>query len=107
MATRPYLDAHRAGVSMWIDMLHVPASQRGMGTGRKLYANWEAHLPKDIELVRVFAADTEGFGNSDGFWQSLGFSYRYAGGLDELSYEAAHTLVKGVNGHPTPKPLRS
>ena len=55
--------------------------------------------------MRVFAADTDGSGNSDGFWLALGFAYRYAGEPGDLSYEAAHTLVKGVNGHPTPAPL--
>jgi len=63
-------------------------------------------LPRDITMVRVFAADSEGKGNSDGFWLALGFSYRYDGDEDDLSYETAHTLVKGVNGHRTPAAIK-
>ena len=98
--------AHRSGSLIWIDMLYVDPAHRGRGAGRRLYETFEAALPADIELVQVFAADTEGEGNSDGFWQALGFVYRWDGEEDELSYEATHTLRKGVNGHPTPAPIR-
>ena len=103
--TASYLDAHRTGSSIWIDMLYVAPAHRGKGEGRRLCTEFEASLPKDIRLILVFAADTEGGGNSDGFWQALGFGYRYTGDESELDYETAHTLVKGVNGHATPEPI--
>ena len=106
MSDGAFIKAHKSGTSVWIDMIYVPKKQRGRGEGRKLYERWEVRLPKDIELVRVFASDTECDGNSDGFWEAVGFSYRYEGDEDSLSYEAAHTLVRGVNGHLTPPPIK-
>jgi GNAT superfamily N-acetyltransferase len=100
-----YLNSHYAGRTAWIDMLYVVPECRGQGEGRHLYQRFEDNLPFDIEVVEVFAADTEGHGNSDEFWLHLGFTYRYDGDEDALSYEAAHTLFKGVNGHPTPSPI--
>lgn len=101
---KQHLESHHAGSIVWIDMLYVAPDDRGRGEGRRMYERFEASLPSDITLVRVFAADTEGTGNSDEFWRALGFEYRYDGDEDALSYEGAHTLVKGVNGHPTPAP---
>ena len=104
MDEQPFIEGHRGGAAAWVDMVFVPDGRRGRGEGRRLYEEWEAGLPGDVEMVLVFAADTEGEGNSDGFWEALGFSYRFEGDEDDLSYDAAHTMVKGVNGHPTPAP---
>jgi hypothetical protein len=101
------LEFHRSGSTMWLDMLEIEVARRGRGLGRARYQRFEAGLPADITTVRVFAADTEGSGNSDGFWLSLGFAYRFEGRPDQMSYEAAHTLVKGVNGHPNPAPIKA
>lgn len=107
MAGANRLEGHRSGDSVWIDMIYVTPGERGKGEGRRLYKDFEAALPPDITLVRVFAADTEGEGNSDDFWLALGFAYRYEAEVtSDLSYEAAHTLIKGVNGHPTPASVR-
>lgn len=84
-------------------MIWVPPALRGAGAGRRLYEQFERDLPADVTAVVVFAADTDGSGNSDGFWEALGFSYRYtAPDAEDLSYGARHTLIKGVNGHATP-----
>jgi len=99
---QPYIQSRRQGTTIWIDMIHVPRSQRGQGTGSRYYREWEAKLPKDIALVRLMAADTgSGQGNSDGFWEMQGFEWQYSG--DNLDYESEHMMWKGVNGHPTPK----
>ena len=82
---------------------YIPQHMRGKGMGRRYYEEWEASLPETVELVKLFAADYDGSGNSDGFWDALGFSYAYTG--DTMSYEAEHTMWKGVNGHPTPPPV--
>ena len=51
------------------------------------------------------AADT-GDGQSEGFWDALGFDWRYPSDSEsDLGYEARYTMVKGVNGHPTPMPI--
>lgn len=100
-----YINDHRSGDGIWIDMIFIQEGHRGKGHGTQLYKNWEKDLPKDIKYVIVFAADT-GSGNSDKFWQSLGFQYKYdAENSDVLDYQSQHTLVKGVNGFPTPKSI--
>jgi predicted GNAT superfamily acetyltransferase len=98
-ATRPFIDAHRSGNAVWIDMMLVPKKQRGRGVGRAYYEQWEAALPKDVELVRLMAADT-GEGASNGFWEAMGFDFQYDG--EDLDYEMTHYMWKGVNGYPTP-----
>lgn len=91
---------------MWVDMLFVPPTERRRGKGRALYEQWEKDLPPDVEVVFLFAADTDGSGNSDEFWDRLGFDYRYTSDDPEhLTYEEQHWMVKGVNGHRTPEPL--
>lgn len=81
----------------------VPKSLRGRGVGRREYEKWEANLPHTVELVKLFAADYgDGKGNSDGFWENMGFDYQYA---DADDYETAHMMWKGVNGHETPPPI--
>ncbi len=101
------LEAHRAGsTDFWIDWFSVAPDRRGQGEGRRMYERFEAELPDDVTMVRVFAADTDGEGNSDAFWLALGFTYRYdAEDAGDLSYEQAHMLVKGVNGHAAPAPI--
>jgi GNAT superfamily N-acetyltransferase len=81
---------------------HIPKVSRKQGLGRRAYEEWEASLPKEIKLVRLFAADYDN-GNSDGFWEAMGFDWNYTG--ENLSYEAQHAMWKGVNGHPTPPPV--
>ncbi len=93
-------EVHTQHGSAVIHDFYVPRSLRGQGVARRFYEQWEADLPSEIECVRLFAADYEGEGNSDGFWEAMGFSYRYDG--EDLSYEASHEMWKGVNGHPTP-----
>lgn len=96
---------HQSGPAIWIDWISVPAELHGQGLGRRAYEAWEAELPADIERVHIFAADSDGSGNSDGFWLALGFKYRYEPSEGELSYEATHTLVLGIRDHPTPAPI--
>ena len=102
---RPYIDAHISGDLVWIDMIHVPKEDRGKGIGTKLYKDWEAKLPKNIKLVRIMAADTDGSGTSDNFWKNLGFNYTYGEGRESLDYEYQQWMQKGVNGHPDPEPI--
>jgi GNAT superfamily N-acetyltransferase len=95
----PYIDAHRSGDVIWIDMMAVPSEHRGKGIGRQHYEAWEASLPPDIKLIRLMAADT-GEGVSNGFWEAMGFEYQYDG--EDLDYETSQSMWKGVNGHETP-----
>lgn len=98
-ADQPYIEAHRSGDIVWIDMMVVPKGRRGTGAGRAFYDAWVAALPQDIPLIRLMAADT-GAGLSNGFWEAMGFSYVYVG--DDLDYELGQQMWQGVNGHPTP-----
>ena len=86
---KPYIDAHRSGDIMWIDMMLVPPSQRGSGVGKAFYKSWEEALPSDIKLIRLLAADT-GDGLSNGFWEAMGFEYQYDG--DDLDYETSQYM---------------
>jgi predicted GNAT superfamily acetyltransferase len=89
----------------WVDMILIPAQERGTGQGRRTYEAWEARLPATVEVVRLFAADT-GSGESDGFWEAMSFEYQYdCEDESDLDYESSHMMFKGVNGHPTPKPI--
>lgn len=97
-AEKPYIDDHRSGDIMWLDMMAVPV--RGQGIGRRYYQQWEAELPKDIKLVRLMAADA-GHGLANGFWEKMGFEYQYDG--EDLDYETSQYMWKGVNGFPTPE----
>jgi len=77
-AEQPYIDAHRVGAhKIEIEMMSVPKAQRGKGVGRRFYEQWEAELPPDIHVVQIWSADT-GTGNARGFWESMGFEYRYS-----------------------------
>jgi hypothetical protein len=103
MTTKSYIDGHISGDIAWVDMIFVSREDgRLAGKGRKLYREWEANLPENIEMVIIMASDT-GSGPSDDFWDKMGFCFQYQG--SELSYEAEHAMRKGVNGHPTPRPI--
>ena len=77
--TEPYINAHRSGDRIVIDMMWVPPSQRSKGVGTRYYQEWEKTLPPDVTRVEAWAADTDGEGNSDRFWESLGFDYKFRG----------------------------
>jgi len=84
----------------------VPEESRRSGMGTRLWAWLQANLPPHIKLVTLFAADSDGGGNSDPFWEKQGFRWRYAAeDPGDLDYEATHAMWKGVNGHRTPKPV--
>lgn len=87
-----------------INWIHVPPGQRGQGVGRRTYEEWEKALPPTVELVTLFAADSDGSGNSDPFWERLGFGWQFnANDASDIPYESLHRMHKGVNGYPTPK----
>lgn len=86
-------------------MFEVPEEMRRRGLGTAAYFAWEKRLPKSIRQVRLFAADTEGKGNSDDFWTSLGFERTYRGDEGDMSYEQLHDFRKGINGARTPNAI--
>lgn len=94
-----FISAHVSGDLMWIDMMSVPKSERGKGAGKVDYLAWEKNLPENVKLVKIFASDT-GDGHSAVFWEKMGFEYQYEG--ENLDYETANCMWKGVNGHATP-----
>lgn len=96
---KPNIAAHASGDVVWIDMMSLPKGERGKGAGRAGYAEWEETLPENITRVQILASDT-GAGNSAAFWEKMGFTYQYEG--ENLDYESAHRMWKGVNGHATP-----
>jgi 2'-5' RNA ligase/8-oxo-dGTP pyrophosphatase MutT (NUDIX family) len=100
---KPSIETHGDGSTIWIDMFVIPAKDRGKGLGRKFYMQWEAGLPKNIKLVRLYAGDT-GAGSSRGFWDSMGFSYVYD---TEQGDETDNYMWKGVNGGKTPPSITS
>lgn len=92
--------------SIELDWFQVPADQRGKGLGGSLYVKWEKSLPPNVERITLFAADSNGKGNSDVFWEKMGFSWIYsANGDDDIDYVSLHRMQKGVNGHATPSAL--
>lgn len=101
------IHAHRSGDSVYIEEFVIPENLRRKKArnGATEYARWEASLPKDIKLVRLHAADM-GSGSSEGFWERMGFDWRYDYGESigprDRRYEHSREMVKGVNGHPTP-----
>lgn len=97
------INGHVSGDVALLHWLRVPEPQRRRGLGSAAFLAWEASLPGRVRLIRLFAADTDGEGNSDAFWESLGFGYVYQGGED-LDYESAHAMHKGVRGRRTPAP---
>ena len=74
---RVQIDCHRSGSDvLWIDMFLVPRDQRQQGLGRAAFERFLTKIPKDVKLLRLFAADT-GAGRSHGFWESMGFDFMY------------------------------
>lgn len=105
----PYIDAHRAGDIIILDMMYVPKAQRGKGVATAYYNEWEKNLPPDIKMVRLWACDA-GAGLTTPFWERLGFEYQYDCESyedlgDQVDMDFTTWMVKGVNGHPTPEPI--
>jgi len=99
------IESHEQGDTMWLDLIEVPKSQQRKGLGRKEYEEWEGSLPKNIKLVKLMAADM-GDGNSQGFWERMGFDFVYTSNdPNNIPYEYRQEMQKGVNGHPTPNPI--
>lgn len=104
---RVAIEWHLAGDTAVIDWFAVPKHLRRKGVGRKAYLAWEARLPDSVTLVRLYAADSDGTGRSDGFWDRLGFAWQTVPGADtEVSQteEFWWYMQKGVNGNETPPP---
>jgi hypothetical protein len=84
-----------------IEITWMKSSQKGQG--RQEYETWEKSLPPTVKLITLFAADSDGSGNSDQFWEKMGFDWVWSPGDDsDIDYESLHRMHKGVNGHPTP-----
>lgn len=104
---KPYIDAHRSGDTVIIDMMHIPTEMRGQGRGRVFYNEWEKSLPSNVRYVKLWACDA-GDGHSRGFWDRVGFEAmsipeKYWNPPDKLS-DSWDWMIKGVNGNPTPEP---
>lgn len=88
-----------------VEIEWMKSSQKGCG--RAEYEAWEKSLPTSVKLISLFAADSDGSGNSDGFWEKMGFDWVWNPGDDtNIDYESLHRMHKGVNGNPTPAPKR-
>ena len=107
---KSYLNSHRVNDDIVeLEMIFIAKENRNKGEGTKLYLEWEKSLPKEIKYVKLFAADT-GSGNSHPFWEKLGYEFKYTGdSLEDITnsvgYEGTYTMLKGVNGNPTPKAI--
>jgi hypothetical protein len=97
------LEYHREGDVLQIDMFALNKGDRGQGGGRIAWQEFEGSIPTDIKLIHLFAADT-GAGSSTGFWEKMGFTYKYD--YETGDYESDNTMWKGVNGHATPESIR-
>lgn len=107
--SKTFIDAVCYDTVAEVIMLFVDEKERGKGVGTKTYEDFEKSLPKNIQRVKLFAADT-GSGNSNDFWEKLGFDYVYTSDCaDELKsavgYEGFYTMHKGVNGFKTPEAI--
>lgn len=102
-SAEPYISARMSSNKkvVFIDMMEVPKDLRGKGVGSDYYLNWENNLPSTVERVELFASDT-GAGNTVGFWEAMGFDFKYENSDD---YETQYEMWKGVNGHSTPPPI--
>jgi GNAT superfamily N-acetyltransferase len=94
---------------LYLEWFALPRELRGKGLGRRAYELWEAALPKRIKLIRLHAADS-GSGPTDGFWEQMGFDWRYdfddlIYSTDDPLYEASREMQKGIHGTKTPKPI--
>lgn len=66
---------HKSGNSLVIDDLYIHPDHRRKGIGTKWFHYLLEIIPADIERIELFAADYDGSGNSNEFWESLGFDY--------------------------------
>ncbi len=99
-----FIDAEKNMVEL--TMFSIPKEERRRGVGRSTYESWEASLPLSVKVIRLFAADTDGNGNSDCFWERMGFDWRYtADDISDMDYTTQHSMHKGIHGHPTPEPV--
>src|SRR5271170_4901116 len=98
-AVQPTIDAHREGDTVWLETFEIPEEQRGKGLGQEAYEEWENSLPKDVQLIRLFAANTGGEESSASFWKKMGFEFVTT--EDDGPVDAY--MWKGINGHSTPK----
>lgn len=101
--TSEYIHAMIHGAEAEIVVMIIPPRLRSQGVGRKVYHEWEASLPSTVHYVTLDPIDA-GDGFSGGFWEKMGFSYVYTPS-DDPDFEVPKTMVKGVNGHPTPNPV--
>ena len=77
------LEFHQKGNdAIEIEMFSIPRGRRRQGEGERLYREFEAALPKCIKRIDLYAADTGG-GPSHGFWDAMGFDYKYTDEEDE------------------------
>ena len=84
-----------------VEITWMKSSQKG--AGRQEYEAWEKSLPQTVKRITLFAADSDGSGNSDAFWEKMGFDWVWSPGDDsDIDYESLHYMHKGVNGNPTP-----
>lgn len=67
----------------------------GKGRGSVIYRSWEENLPKDVTIVKLWAAG-DGTGDASRFWKAMGFAFEYTG--DDLDYDDSRYMHKGVNG---------
>ena len=86
----------------YIDMLYIPPHLRGQGHGKRLVEEFIAKIPTGVERVRL-TASALGSGDSRPFWESLGFKSAYYGNTDSDWFDVECVMVKGVNGHRTPR----
>ena len=92
------------GDTVYIEWFHVPESDRRRGIGTSAYKKWERSLPKHVKIIQLHSAN-----ESDPFWESLGFGWRYdfeyPPAVSSKLYEASREMVKGIRGKKTPKPV--
>lgn len=103
------ITAHDYGKnSVYLEWISVPAQHRKQGLGSAAYLAWETNLPVKYKYVYLHAADS-GSGQTDSFWEALGFQHVYNFYEEiyphEPAYEDYHYMVKGIRGTPTPDPL--
>jgi hypothetical protein len=103
---RPFIDAHMSGPNtVEIEMMVVPQQLRGTGAGRLFYQQWEEELPSEVKLVQLWCADADGSGKANGFWEAMGFDYKFSGEPANPDADIWWWMWKGVNGHPTPQTI--
>lgn len=56
----------------WITWLYVPPGLRRHGLGRRMVAEWLAHIPAGVRRIRLLAAEIDGE-DPIPFWEKLGF----------------------------------